>query len=57
MFTCDYCEILKSTYFEEHPRTAASVSPSVSKNSVGKRNLTLDVRHINQYFLSTQRQN
>ena len=23
--SCDYCEILKTTYFEEHLRTAASV--------------------------------
>ena len=25
MFFCEYCEIFKSTYFEEHLRTAASV--------------------------------
>ena len=25
MFSCQYCEIFKNTYFEEHPRTAASV--------------------------------
>ena len=24
-FSCEYCEILKNTYFEEHLRTAASV--------------------------------
>ena len=25
MFFCEYCEIYKNTYFEEHQRTAASV--------------------------------
>ena len=25
MFSCEYCEIFKNTYFEEHLRTAASV--------------------------------
>ena len=24
MFSCEYCEIFKNTYFEEHLRTAAS---------------------------------
>ena len=24
MFSCEYCEIFKSTYFEEHLQTAAS---------------------------------
>ena len=24
VFSCEYCEILKNTYFEEHIRTAAS---------------------------------
>ena len=24
MFSCEYCEIFKSTYFDEHLRTAAS---------------------------------
>ena len=24
MFSCEYCEISKNTYFEEHLRTAAS---------------------------------
>ena len=25
VFSCDYCEIFKNSYFEEHLRTAASV--------------------------------
>ena len=25
MFSCEYCEIFKNTYFEEHLRTAVSV--------------------------------
>ena len=25
MFSCEYYKIFKDTYFEEHPRTAASV--------------------------------
>ena len=25
MFSCEYCKIFKSNYFEEHPRTSASV--------------------------------
>ena len=24
VFVCEYCEIFKKNYFEEHPRTAAS---------------------------------
>ena len=24
VFSCEYCEIFKNTYFEENPRTAAS---------------------------------
>ena len=26
VFFCEFCEIIKNTYFEEHLRTAASVS-------------------------------
>ena len=25
VFSCEYCEIFKNTYFEEHLRTAANV--------------------------------
>ena len=25
MFSCEYCEIFKNNYFEEHPRTSVSV--------------------------------
>ena len=25
VFSCEYCEILKNTYFEEHLQTAASM--------------------------------
>ena len=33
VFSCEYKETLKNTYFEEHPQTAASVHPGKCKNS------------------------
>ena len=30
LFTCEYCKILKSTYFDEHLRTAVSLISTLS---------------------------
>ena len=38
VFSCEYCEIFKNTYFEEHLRTSASVIPNLFKGlSAGRK--------------------
>ena len=32
VFSCEYCEIFKNTYFEEHLRTAASIGTMYEEN-------------------------
>ena len=40
VFSCEICEIFKNTYFEEDPRTAASVWQKNSENSYDKSYVT-----------------
>ena len=38
VLSCEYCEIFKNTYFEEHLRTSASVIPNLFKGlSAGRK--------------------
>ena len=40
MFSYEYCEIFKSTFFEEHLRTAASESSNLGKKKYSNFNWT-----------------
>ena len=50
MFFCEYCEIFKITYFEEHLRTSASVN--VSNTQGGKYETKSDFNQIVATFWS-----
>ena len=47
MFSCEFCEIYKNTFFEEHHQTTANVYSSISsgEGGIGKRNCELWYRN------------
>ena len=46
MFSCEYCEVFKNTYFEEHLPTAASVQSNiVSDKKTKKKYIQANVLH------------
>ena len=46
VFSCEYCEIFKNTYLEEHLRSAASTGPCLMKAWLDTKWLLMSIKNI-----------